>query len=339
MDSLLRWGIENSVGPDGQQLPSVEPRKDLDPAIIDHILGKPDAVLMKEALEVAVDEGQDEDGRVLALDDFEMLVESIDNANDLARLKMWEPLQALLTSPSSSDAIQRQVLWIVGTAVQNNPSAQAAYIALSPLSTLLSFLSPSVSSAKTRSKAVYALSGLLQHNATAVNQMVDAGGWEVLNGALEDSDITVRRKVAFLLNSLLIPSAPVIPSTESQQTNPVHANSHASMLSDPASFSTSELTQRALRERGLLSTLIQSLVSPLPYGPDGESEGDPDFEEKIMSVIHTYVLSCHGQIPAEKKNVLAKWIADQSAKAGGDAKVAEQWGLAKEDVVALRQAL
>ncbi len=72
MESLLRWGIENSAVTNEQQ-PPVQPRKDLDPAIIDHILGKPDAVLMKEALDVALDENRDEDERLQALDDFEMV--------------------------------------------------------------------------------------------------------------------------------------------------------------------------------------------------------------------------------------------------------------------------
>jgi hypothetical protein len=80
MESLLRWGIENStVSPDGET--AVPQRKDLDPAIIDLILGRPDAVLMKEALDIAVDEKQSIDARIQALDDFEMLVENIDNAN------------------------------------------------------------------------------------------------------------------------------------------------------------------------------------------------------------------------------------------------------------------
>ena len=162
MESLLRWGIENSTTPDGQQQPPVQPRTDLDPGIIEHILGKPDAVLMKEALEVAVDERRDEDERLQALDDFEMVRQVIQyngfvahascsswniltmpmvsdhdligssvrlivfGRADLVKLKMWEPLQNLLTSPSSSDEIQTQVLWIIGTAVQNNPSAQTA---------------------------------------------------------------------------------------------------------------------------------------------------------------------------------------------------------------------
>ena len=74
MESLLRWGITNSSSsePTTSDTPPA-PRQDLDPAIIDAILGKPDAELMKEALARARDESVDEEGRVGALDDLEMV--------------------------------------------------------------------------------------------------------------------------------------------------------------------------------------------------------------------------------------------------------------------------
>jgi hsp70-interacting protein len=77
MQSLLRWGLENTA----PGAPPPAPRKDLDPAIIDHILGKSDAQLMKEALSTAKDESNPDDVRVDALDNFEMLIEQIDNAS------------------------------------------------------------------------------------------------------------------------------------------------------------------------------------------------------------------------------------------------------------------
>ena len=49
MESLLRWSIANSTPQDANQ-PPPRPRTDLDPGIIDAILGKPDAELMKQAL-------------------------------------------------------------------------------------------------------------------------------------------------------------------------------------------------------------------------------------------------------------------------------------------------
>lgn len=75
MESLLRWGIEHSST--GERA-AVSERRDIDPAIIDHILGKPDAQLMKEALEVALDVSKDENRRIFALDDLEMVRSSCD---------------------------------------------------------------------------------------------------------------------------------------------------------------------------------------------------------------------------------------------------------------------
>jgi hsp70-interacting protein len=43
---------------------------------------------------------------------------------------MWEPLQGLLASPS--DDIKVQALWVIGTAVQNNPAAQKAVRSSAP---------------------------------------------------------------------------------------------------------------------------------------------------------------------------------------------------------------
>lgn len=69
MQSLLQWGIANS----SSDAAPPRPRTDLDPAILDAILGKPDSQLMKEALATAVDEEKDEDERLTALDDFELV--------------------------------------------------------------------------------------------------------------------------------------------------------------------------------------------------------------------------------------------------------------------------
>jgi hypothetical protein len=72
MQSLLRWSIENST----TGAPSPPPptrRTELDPGIIDAILGRPDAELMKEALAKAQDASLDQDAQLTALDDLEMV--------------------------------------------------------------------------------------------------------------------------------------------------------------------------------------------------------------------------------------------------------------------------
>ena len=82
MQSLLRWSIENSTPLDSSssnssaptdRAPPVVEHKNLDPAIIDMILGKPDAELMKEDMSIAVDANRSEDDRINALDHLEMV--------------------------------------------------------------------------------------------------------------------------------------------------------------------------------------------------------------------------------------------------------------------------
>ena len=74
MQSILRWSLENSTPLDnaGVDRPPAE-RKDLDPAIIDYILGKPDSEQMKEDMAAAVDASKNEDERISALDHLEMV--------------------------------------------------------------------------------------------------------------------------------------------------------------------------------------------------------------------------------------------------------------------------
>jgi hsp70-interacting protein len=156
-----------------------------------------------------------------------------------------------------------------------------------------------------------------------------AGGWEALRGALSgtvplttphniplftfltpnlrhyvsDSDISVRRKTAFLLNTLLTPSTtPVLanpssgavihegdghPATPAAPTN-VHPNSHASMVADPSSTDTAPATLRALHTHGLLPVLVRELTAPTPYGADGDVDEncDTDLAEKLMRCVH-----------------------------------------------------
>lgn len=124
----------------------------------------------------------------------------------------------------------------------------------------------------------------------------------MLRDALKDSEVGVRRKVAFLVNGLLLPSAEpesvAVPANvhgaaagglapHASDSAPVHANTHASMLSDPSSTQTSTQTLKAFKEHGIASALVDALVEPVPFGPDGDGERDEDLEEKLVR----YVLS------------------------------------------------
>ncbi|KAF8645977.1 hypothetical protein AX16_007462 [Volvariella volvacea WC 439] len=352
MQSLLRWAIENSTPGESAPQPAGESRnlKNLDPGIIDMLLGKPDAVLMKESLDAALDTARSEEARVDALDQLEMLIEQIDNANNLEKLKMWQPLQNLLTAETSTPDIKMHALWVIGTALQNNPAAQDAYMAYKPLPTLISFLTSSPSSTlKTRSRALYTISGLLKHNAPAVEALSDPDvhGWEKLKESLQDPEIAVRRKTIFLFSTLLTPTAPHTiasslssanlhtPDTPNDQNQPVHPNSHAVHLTNPERVVTSNLTLKAIEKYGILDAIISSLVNPLPYGEDGEMEGpDVDFEEKTVQLLHNYALTCDGPLsPTQKKDL--KSFFDSEISKSSEETLLERWGLASSDFKAL----
>ncbi|KAK0477190.1 adenyl-nucleotide exchange factor [Armillaria luteobubalina] len=318
MESLLRWGIEHS----GPSAGPPQPRTDLDPGVIDAILGKSDAELMKEDLAVAVDPHRSEDARVEALDHLEMLIEQIDNANT----KMWEPLHGLLTSEDSPDVIVLQALWVIGTALQNNPAAQETYLASNPLPTLTAFLVPASASAPIRSKALYALSGLLKHNAPAVRAL-PPDGWLRLCAALADPEIGVRRKAVFLFNTLLTPNE----GEANVQGGPVHPNSHAANLVDPGRTDTGAVARGRMEEGGVMGGVVAALVDPLPYGEDGDvEEPDVDFEEKGVRFLWTYTVACNARLDPEHNRKLAVWVASRGA---------ERWGLSEEEYNQFKAAI
>ncbi|EEB93808.1 hypothetical protein MPER_07492, partial [Moniliophthora perniciosa FA553] len=186
---------------------------------------------------------------------------------------------------------------------------------------------------------IYTLCGLLKHNANALAQFDDddVDGWVKLRQGLQDSDISVRRKIAFLLNALLTPT--ISSSLSSDNTNvhtpqtqenrrpeQVHPNSHSAHLANPARGDTSGITKSAIEKHAIISTLVDGLTNPLPYGQDGEvMEPDADFEEKGVGLLRTYTVDCDGQLSTEQKGAVKDWI-DKSQKEGE-----ERWGLSSTE--------
>ena len=64
----------------------------------------------------------DLDSKLIAFDNFEQLLETIDNANNMEPLGLWTPLVGLLEHEEPD--MRRMAAWWVGTAVQNNHKGQ-----------------------------------------------------------------------------------------------------------------------------------------------------------------------------------------------------------------------
>ncbi|KNE71715.1 hypothetical protein AMAG_20440 [Allomyces macrogynus ATCC 38327] len=125
LQELLKWGISNATKAEDPTIDKPDLEK-LDPKWVDIILGKPDAARMKDAMAVIADSSKHMEDRLLAFDELELLVESIDNANDLKPCNLWRPLLAQFQDPSED--IRVFAAWVTATAIQNNPDATKDWV-------------------------------------------------------------------------------------------------------------------------------------------------------------------------------------------------------------------
>ncbi|KAJ1970661.1 hsp70 nucleotide exchange factor fes1, partial [Dimargaris verticillata] len=205
MEKLLQWAIINSAtekedAPPRDSTQTVAP-KQLDPAIIDHILGKDDSVLMKEAMAAALDPCADPETKEVALTDLELLVSQIDNANNLVPLRLWDPLLGLLDSPEP--ALRRDAVWVCGTSVQNNPKAQQAFLDRKGLDKALALVASDPDEA-VRDKAMYCVSAAVRQFPPGLKYFFEQRGLPVIKTALTTSENPrLLRRIYFLLATLV----------------------------------------------------------------------------------------------------------------------------------------
>lgn len=132
LNTLLKWGVENSTVSEG-----AEPAKTtLTPEALAALFGgnqKSDAQMMKDNMEVIKRDDCDMEDRITAFDNFEQLIENLDNANNLEALNLWIPLIEQLDNEEAE--LRRFAAWCIGTAVQNNIKTQEKVSFLNTLHT------------------------------------------------------------------------------------------------------------------------------------------------------------------------------------------------------------
>lgn len=134
LNDLLKWSVENSeasrrsianINDDPNNSNSVPPPtlNGLNEAALRALMGGPsDADLMKESMAALLSDEVDLENKIVAFDNFEQLVENIDNANNMEPLGLWTPLVGLLQHKEAD--MRRMAAWCIGTAVQNNEKGQ-----------------------------------------------------------------------------------------------------------------------------------------------------------------------------------------------------------------------
>lgn len=175
LNELLKWSIEQQTQSEDAPArdPNTAPPRPLDPQIIDHLFGGPsDADLMKAAMHIirSPDESITHDDRLIAFDNFEQLIESLDNANNMSQLALWTPLVELLDHAHAD--FRRYAAWCVGTAVQNNAPSQERFLAAGGVPKLVGLVAEEKEDGAVRRKAVYALSSAVRNYQPALDEAV-----------------------------------------------------------------------------------------------------------------------------------------------------------------------
>lgn len=156
LNSLLKWGIQNSsTEPNAENAENTETThqqqqtqteeaqhitnndqgstapastaesasRGINAEMLSSLFGGPsEADLMKGSMAALVDPEIPLDDKMIAFDNFEQLIESLDNANNMEPLGLWSPLAGLLDHDEPD--MRRMAAWCVGTAVQNNEKSQ-----------------------------------------------------------------------------------------------------------------------------------------------------------------------------------------------------------------------
>jgi hsp70-interacting protein len=192
MNELLRWGVQNSsTAPEATAARSAdydaehpnEPTAEfpstrgLNPEALSKLFGGPsDADLMKSSMSaiLSTDPEITLDDKLVAFDNFEQLIENLDNANNLGPLALWTPLLSCLASEEKE--LRMMAAWCVGTAVQNNEKSQERLLAMNGIPPLVKLAVGEEQGREVRRKAVYALSSACRNYQPAM---------DVLTGELE----------------------------------------------------------------------------------------------------------------------------------------------------------
>lgn len=192
---LLAWSIENKSN---ECNTLTQKHENIDTKWLDIIMGKPEAVRMKEIIE-EIDESKDSSRLISLFDELEMLVESLDNANDLASMKLWPKLLKQLKS--SEPNVRKYAAWVIGTATQNNEKSQNEFANNNGFQLILECLEIETD-IEVKMKIVYCLSSCIRSNHSNFILFEKLNGFFYLFN-LFGNDQDLDRKCIFLLNHLI----------------------------------------------------------------------------------------------------------------------------------------
>lgn len=202
MDKLLNWSIAQQSG----DKETIERIGQPDPEMLAQLFGAgPDEpTLMKQAMQVVSHPDATLEDKETAFDNFEMLIENLDNANNIENLRLWPVVISQLSS-DIPESLRVYAASVVGIAVQNNPKSQEDFIKHEEGLKLLVSIAIEKSPKALLAKSLFALSSFIRNYADGYDAFAKLNGWDIVKnlfaGAGEDNKINLR--VLSLISAIL----------------------------------------------------------------------------------------------------------------------------------------
>lgn len=170
LNELLKWSVENSSTTANDPEAAPPSNRGLNPDALNSLFGGPsDADLMLSSMSAILSSDPEITlpDKLVAFDNFEQLIENLDNANNLGPLALWTPLLSCLSHEEAD--IRKMAAWCVGTAVQNNEKSQERLLAMNGIPPLVKLALGESEGQQVRRKAVYALSSACRNYQPAMD--------------------------------------------------------------------------------------------------------------------------------------------------------------------------
>lgn len=172
LNELLKWSVSATTNPETAAADPQAAARSLNADALASLFsnGPSDADMMKDSMAAikSDDPSMDLEARLIAFDNFEQLIENLDNANLMEPLGLWPDLISCLSH--TEPEIRKYAAWCMGTAVQNNEKSQKMLVKEGGIKPLVDVALGEMEEESVRRKAIYALSSAMRNMQEAVEE-------------------------------------------------------------------------------------------------------------------------------------------------------------------------
>lgn len=202
MEKLLAWSIANESG-DKEAMEKIGKPDEKALAQLFGTGGPDEPTLMKQSIQVVENPEADLEAKEVALENFEMLIENLDNANNIENMKMWPSIIKLLND-DQPEPLRILATSIIAIAVQNNPKCQDDFLKHSEgVSKLIAYGADSNTKLVLKYKLLFAVSSLIRNHPDSFKFFSKLDGWKLLSLSKEEKDDKLIMRTLSLISSIL----------------------------------------------------------------------------------------------------------------------------------------